>query len=143
MAATGLAGFTVFGRSVVVRVDHEPLARVSLWVALAVLPVGLVMKWLASEDAAAAHAPWMYTASWAGAAVLMGLLVASMARGTARAQLFVENEPMDTLRWSTAPKRKLKTTLDDHSVEAQIDTSGDREIKLFVDGNLLHTVPVV
>ena len=67
----------------------------------------------------------------------------SLVRGTARAQLLVENEVVDTLRWSTAPKRKLSTKLDDHPVEAEIDTSGERSIKLYVDGNILRTVQVV
>ena len=50
---------------------------------------------------------------------------------------------MDTLRWSTAPKRKLSVKVDGHPIEAEVDTSGDREIRLYVDGNLLRSVKVV
>lgn len=143
MASTGLAGYTVFNRSVVVRVDYDPLARGLLWVALAALPAGAALKWIASEDVAMANSSWMIAVSYGISALLMVLTLASLVRGTTRAQLFVENEPVDTLRWSSAPKRKLSTKLDDHPVEAEIDTSGDREVKLFVDGNLLRAVKVV
>ncbi len=143
MASTGLAGFTVFGRSVVVRIEPEPLARASTWFALAVLPAGMLLKWLSVEDATMANSRWTLPVSYGLTATLMALLVGSLVRGTARAQLLVENEVVDTLRWSTAPKRKLSTKLDDHPVEAEIDTSGDRSIKLYVDGNILRTVQVV
>jgi hypothetical protein len=143
MASTGVAGYTVFHRSVIVRVDYDPLARGLLWCALAVLPAAVLLKWVASEDAAMAHSSWVVAVSYGISAVLAVLTVAVLVRGTTRAQLFVDNELVDTLRWSTAPKRKLRTTLDDHPIEAEIDTSGDREVKLFVDGNLLRAVKVV
>ncbi|MBL8681724.1 MAG: hypothetical protein JNK05_21325 [Myxococcales bacterium] len=143
MAATGHAAFTVHGRAVVVVVDNDPVARLSVWVALAVLPSALVLKWIASSDTALALSPVTTQVSIAGSVALGVLLVVSLVRGTARARLFVDNEALDELRWSTAPKRKLETKLGESKIEAEIDTSSEREIKLFVDGNVLRSVKVV
>jgi hypothetical protein len=143
MAATGLAAFTVHGRAVVVVVDNDPVARLSVWVALAVLPSAVMLKWIASSDTALALSSVPAQASVVGSVVLGVLLVVSLVRGTARARLLVENEVMDTLRWSTAPKRKLESKIGESKVEAEIDTSSQREIKLFVDGNVLRSVKVV
>jgi hypothetical protein len=143
MASTGHAAFTVFQRSVVVRVDQDPWTRATMWIALALTPAGLLLKWAVAGDTALAYSLWPSRVIL-GASVGLGVLLAlSLARGTARATLFVDNEPLDALRWSTAPSRKLDVKLDGHAIEAEIDTSGDREIKLFVDGNLLLAVALV
>lgn len=142
MASTGLAGFTVFNRSVIVRIMPDTMAMATTWVAVAVLPAGMMLKWFAVEDPAGAHAHWIAPVSYGLTAMLGVLLVGALVRGTVRAQLLVENEVVDSFGWSGAPRRKLKTTVDGHDVEAEIDTSGDREIKLFVDQNLLRSVKV-
>jgi hypothetical protein len=143
MASTGHAAFTVFNRSVVVRVDPDPLTRATTWIALALTPAGLLLKWAVSGDTALAYSLWPSRVILAASVGLGALLALSLARGTARAVMFIDNEPVDALRWSTSPARRLDVKLDGHAIEAEIDTSGDREIKLFVDGNLLRSVPVV
>lgn len=143
MAATGHAAFSVMGRSIVVTVESDPLARGSLWIALAVFPAALVLRWASDEDTRLASSTVPATVSLLGSSLLGVLLVASLVRGTARARLWIENEPMDTIRWSTAPKRRLESKIDGQKIEAEVDTSGDREVRLFVDGQLLRTVKVV
>ena len=91
MASTGHAGFTVFNRTVVVTVDQDPLTRAAIWIALALTPAGLLLKWASAGDTSLAYSLWPSRISLAASVGLGALLVVALLRGTARATLFVEN----------------------------------------------------
>ncbi|MDP3275306.1 MAG: hypothetical protein Q8Q09_08945 [Deltaproteobacteria bacterium] len=143
MASTGHAACAVLGRTAVITVDQDPAARVAVAMALAFTPAGFVLRWATQSDSAITLSQWPERLSIGMSVALTISLIYALVRGTARARLFVENELVDTLAWSTKPSRALKTSWDKHEVQVEVDTSGDRTARVLVDGAELRVLTLV
>lgn len=142
MAATGQAAIHLMSRTFVVTVSPDPLARFAAGFALAAAPAGCVLAWAATSPGEIAHSDWPTHLSIGTTLVLFVLLVLSLFRGTARAQLFADNELVDTIQWSLRPPRSLSVSFDSHKFEATLNTGGEREVSFKLDGGAIRSVKI-
>jgi hypothetical protein len=144
MALSGHAAVVAFDAPVVVLIEASLATRVALALSGGVLPLGLWIAWLASDDTGPfAGSPGISLALAALAASVLLVGAVALAAGTVHARLLVGNREVDRARWSFRPSRRLAVTVGTRALEAEISLGPEREVQFYVDGALLATVPVV
>jgi hypothetical protein len=143
MAVSGQAAVVAFDAPVVVVIEPSAPTRAALALAGGILPLGLFLAWLATDDTGPfAGSTRLSLALAALTAVVLLAGAVALASGTVRARLLVDNREVDRVGWSLRPRR-LKATVGTHALEVEIEAGTEREVSFLVDGALLKKLPLV